>query len=140
MGALDENSFEAIVAAGCPACQSAKVEIKSFIDRRVLLMLADPTDAGRWVHDGEKFVDGTYVIQCAACAKVLFESSSCPRCHAEGGLARALGVAIVHLVELLFAGTPDRDLLATRIRHFARLTNLTMNDLDLLLHLIRDRR
>ena len=55
-------------------------------------------------------------------------------------LARALGVATVHLVELLFAGTPDRDLLATRIRNFARLTNLTMNDLDLLLHLIRDRR
>lgn len=91
MGRLDEKSFEAIVSAGCPACQSAKVEIKSFIDRRVLLMLADPTDAGRWVHDGEKFVDGAYVITCAGCATVLFESPDCPRCHAEGGLAKALG-------------------------------------------------
>ena len=41
MGALDENSFEAIVGAGCPACKSAKVEIKSFIDRR------RPADARR---------------------------------------------------------------------------------------------
>jgi len=55
-------------------------------------------------------------------------------------LARALGVATVHLVELLFAGTPALDLLERRIRHFARLTNLTMNDLDVLLELIRERR
>ena len=55
-------------------------------------------------------------------------------------LARALGVVTVHLVEVLFAGTPDVDLLEQRIRHFARLTNLTMNDLDALLNLIRERR
>jgi len=55
-------------------------------------------------------------------------------------LARALGVATVHLVELLFAGTPDMDLLERRIRHFARLTNLTINDLDALMELIRERR
>jgi len=55
-------------------------------------------------------------------------------------LARALGVATVHLVEVLFAGTPDHDLLDQRVRNFARLTNLTMNDLDVLLNLIRERR
>lgn len=55
-------------------------------------------------------------------------------------LARALGVATVHLVEVLFAGTPDKELLGQRIRHFARLTNLTMNDLDVLLELVRERR
>lgn len=55
-------------------------------------------------------------------------------------LARAVGVATVHLVEVLFAGTPDLDLLERRIRDFARLTNLTMNDLDVLLNLIRERR
>ena len=91
MGRLDEKSFEAIVATGCTACNSAKVEIKSFIDRRILLMLADPNDAGRWVHDGEKFVDGIYSIACVACAKALFETADCPRCHAEGALAKALG-------------------------------------------------
>jgi hypothetical protein len=91
MGRLDEKTFESTVAAGCPACSSAKVEIKSFIDRRLLMMLADPNDDGRWVHDGEKFIDGTYEIACAACKKVVFESPDCPRCHAEGGLAKALG-------------------------------------------------
>ncbi len=91
MGQLDEPKFEAIVAAGC-SCGSRTVEIHSFIDRRVLLMLADPTDAGRWAHDGEKFVDGTYRITCASpsCKRVLFEDSICPRCNAAGGLAKAL--------------------------------------------------
>ncbi len=55
-------------------------------------------------------------------------------------LARSLGLATIHIVELLFAGTPDLDLLERRVRHFARLTNLTMNDLDVLLNLIRERR
>ncbi len=55
-------------------------------------------------------------------------------------LAAALGVPTVHLVEILFAGTPDLDLLERRVRHFARLTNLTMDDLDELLDLIRERR
>ncbi len=55
-------------------------------------------------------------------------------------LARSLGLATIHVVEVLFAGTPDPDVLERRIRHFARLTNLTMNDLDVLLTLIRERR
>jgi hypothetical protein len=90
MGALDENAFEAAVQAGCPACGGRTMEISSFIDRRLALMLADPNDAGRWVHDGEKFVDGTYRIACASCRHVVFEHADCPRCHAAGGLARAL--------------------------------------------------
>ncbi|MEO8699022.1 MAG: hypothetical protein ABI867_03230 [Kofleriaceae bacterium] len=90
MGQLDEARFEAIIGAGCAACGHATMEIESFIDRRYLLMLADPNDAGKWAHDGEKFVDGTYRIKCAGCAKVAFESADCPRCHATGALARAL--------------------------------------------------
>ena len=91
MGQLDETQFAALTRAGCPKCGSATLEIKSFIDRRVLLMLADPNDAGRWVHDGEKFVDGTYAITCPACAHAVFASDICPRCNAPGGLAKALG-------------------------------------------------
>jgi predicted nucleic acid-binding protein len=55
-------------------------------------------------------------------------------------LAAALGLGAIHVVELLFAGTADLDLLDQRVRHFARLTNLTINDLDSLLSLIRERR
>lgn len=91
MGALDQPAFEAIVNARCPACQGRTLEIKSFIDRSIVVMLADPNNEGRWVHDGEKFVDGTYRIACASCAHVVFASEMCPRCNAEGGLAKALG-------------------------------------------------
>ena len=90
MGRLDEPTFETTVQRGCPACAATTLEIRSFIDRRLLMMLADPNDAGRWVHDGEKFVDGTYRIACLRCAHVVFESDVCPRCNAEGGLPRAL--------------------------------------------------
>jgi hypothetical protein len=90
MGQLDEARFETIISAGCAACGGAVMAIESFIDRRYLLMLADPNDAGKWAHDGEKFVDGTYRIRCAACAAVAFETTACVRCHAAGGLARAL--------------------------------------------------
>ena len=55
-------------------------------------------------------------------------------------LARSLGLETIHVIEILFAGTPDLDVLERRIRRFARLTNLTMNDLDELMNLIRERR
>ena len=90
MGALDQQAFDALVRAGCPACKAPTLEIRSFIDRAIGMMAAEPTDAGRWVHDGEKFVDGTYRIRCAACAHVVWESDICPRCNAAGGLATAL--------------------------------------------------
>lgn len=55
-------------------------------------------------------------------------------------LAGALGVASVHLIELLVGGTPDGGVLERRVREFARMTNLTMTDLDALLNLIRGQR
>jgi hypothetical protein len=90
MGQLDEARFEALIGASC-TCGETVLELRTFLDRRLLLMLADPNDAGRWVHDGEKFVDGIYRISCTSCQNVLFEDPSCPRCHAPGGLAKALG-------------------------------------------------
>jgi hypothetical protein len=91
MGSLDQPTFETTVRAGCQACGTATLEIHSFIDRRLDMMLGDPTNAGRFVHDGEKFVDGTYRITCTSCARVVFSSEICPRCNAPGALARALG-------------------------------------------------
>jgi rubrerythrin len=90
MGQLDETRFEAAVRAGCPACGAAALDIHSFIDRRLDIMLGEPNNEGRWVHDGEKFIDGTYRIACASCGHVAFADDACPRCHAAGGLARAL--------------------------------------------------
>lgn len=91
MGRLDEAAFTAATTTPCAGCGGTTFEITSFIDRRLLMMLADPNDAGRWVHDGEKFVDGTYRIACTGCARIVFENGDCPRCHAPAGLAKALG-------------------------------------------------
>jgi len=91
MGQLDEPRFDAAVQAGCTSCGGSALDIHSFIDRRLSLMLGDPNNDGRWVHDGEKFIDGTYRIACAKCSHVVFSDDACPRCHAAGGLARALG-------------------------------------------------
>lgn len=91
MGRLDEAAFDAATRAGCPACGGAVLELRTFLDRRLVVMLGTPNDDGRWVHDGEKFVDGIYRVACPACAHVVFASDDCPRCHAAGGLARALG-------------------------------------------------
>lgn len=90
MGQLDETRFAATVHAPCPACGGTALELRSFIDRTLNLMLGDPNDDGRWAHDGEKFIDGTYRIACASCGHVVFTDDACPRCHAAGGLARAL--------------------------------------------------
>src|SRR5262249_48634679 len=90
MGSLDQPTFELTIRSGCPACKAATLEIRSFIDRSVPVMLADPTSQGKWAHDGEKFVDGTYRIACVACNHVVVDSDICPRCNAAGGLARAL--------------------------------------------------
>jgi hypothetical protein len=93
VGALDQSAFEELVRGGCPACGGALLEIRSFIDCSLEMMAGDPANDGRWVHDGEKFVDGTYRIACAKCAHVAFSSDICPRCNGEAGLARALGDA-----------------------------------------------
>jgi hypothetical protein len=91
MGALSQARFEELVNAGCTVCGGRMLEIKSYIDRSLVVMAAEPNNEGRWAHDGEKFVDGTYRIACASCTQVAFESDICPRCNAAGGLAKALG-------------------------------------------------
>ena len=90
MGALSQERFDELVHAGCTACGGRLLEIRSYVDRALEVMAGEPNSEGRWAHDGEKFVDGTFRIVCASCANVVFESDICPRCNADGGLARAL--------------------------------------------------
>jgi hypothetical protein len=91
MGALSQARFEEIVNAGCTACGGRLLVIHSYIDRALEVMAGEANNEGRWVHDGEKFVDGTYEIACAACATVAFASDMCPRCNVPGRLVCALG-------------------------------------------------
>jgi len=88
MGALDEKRFEDIVRAGCAACGHRILEIKTYIDKSLVVMAGDPNNEGRWAHDGEKFVDGTFSITCTACSASAFASDMCPRCNADGALAK----------------------------------------------------
>lgn len=115
MGQLDEARFEAAVQHGCPACGARTLDIHSFIDRQLNIMLGDPNNDGRWVHDGEKFVDGTYRIACASCRHVVFADDACPRCHAAGGLARALGDASRITVPRRCAACNETELLAVEL-------------------------
>jgi hypothetical protein len=92
MGRLDEAAFAAHLAP-CSACGGARLELKSYLDQRVPVMLAEAAGAPTWVHDGEKFVDGTYEIACATCRRVVFTDADCPRCHTANGLTTALATA-----------------------------------------------
>jgi hypothetical protein len=89
MGQLDEKAFEQAIER-CAKCESRSFEVSSYIDRRLSVMLAGANDDGRWVHDGEKFIDGVFRIRCLACSADAFASDDCPRCHRAGAVAEAL--------------------------------------------------
>jgi hypothetical protein len=91
MGLLDERGLEQLVGAGCPKCGSHKLVFRTYVDALLPVMGAEPVGRITWVYDGEKFVDGVYEVGCAGCKRVVFAAGVCPRCHAPGGLATALG-------------------------------------------------
>jgi len=90
MGLLDEPAMEKLVSAGCPGCGAVKLAFSTYVDGMLPVMGAEPVGRISWVYDGEKFVDGVYQVSCADCARVVFAADVCPRCHAPGGLERAL--------------------------------------------------
>jgi RNA polymerase subunit RPABC4/transcription elongation factor Spt4 len=90
MGLLDEPGLERLIGAGCPKCSSLKLSFRTYVDGLLPIMGAEPIGRITWVYDGEKFVDGVYEVSCAECKEVVFATDVCPRCHAPGGLGRAL--------------------------------------------------
>lgn len=90
MGNLDEKTFETTIAR-CTKCDGKALEVFSYIDRQITVMLGERNDDGRWAHDGEKFIDGVYRIKCIACSNEQYSTSDCPRCHRAGGLADVIG-------------------------------------------------
>lgn len=92
MGHLDEAAF-ARALGPCVGCASTVHQLDSYLDRAFSMMLGDPNDEGRWIHDGEKFIDGTFRIACLACQQVGFEHTDCPRCHHPGALPGALAAS-----------------------------------------------
>jgi hypothetical protein len=90
MGLLDEPGLDRLVNAGCPACGALKLVFQAYVDGLLPVMGAEPVGRIVWVYDGETFVDGVYQVTCAGCQRVVFAAEVCPRCHAPGGLDRAL--------------------------------------------------
>jgi hypothetical protein len=89
VGLLDEPTFAEKIGK-CSKCGAEAFEVAAYLDRQISVMLGDPNDDGRWVHDGEKFIDGVYRIRCIGCGEEAFASDACPRCNKEGMLAGAL--------------------------------------------------
>lgn len=90
MGKLDERAFARTIAA-CKQCGSGALEVSAYIDRQLTVMLGQRNDDGRWIHDGEKLIDGVYRIRCIRCSNLAFSTEDCPRCHREGALADVVG-------------------------------------------------
>ena len=90
------STSRASIACSTPAARSAAratLAFATYVDGLLPIMGGEPVGRLTWVYDGEKFVDGVYEVACAACKEVLFAADVCPRCHAPGGLARALADA-----------------------------------------------
>ena len=98
MGSLTEATFTARVAQGCTACGAKKLLITAYVEGKFPIMGGEPIGTVTWAYKGETFVDGVFEILCASCKHTLFADPICPRCHAEGGLARALETENTHPV------------------------------------------
>src|SRR5688572_18987136 len=90
MGLMTPERLDAVIAAGCAACGGKRLCFRMYVDAKLPLMDAEPVGKLAWAYDGEAFCDGVYEVACAACGAEVFRSDACPRCHADGGLARAL--------------------------------------------------
>jgi hypothetical protein len=90
MGLLDASGLDRLISSGCSACGSHRLGFRTYVDGLLPIMGAEPVGRVTWVYNGEKFVDGVFEVSCADCKQVVFAANACPRCHAQGGLARAL--------------------------------------------------
>jgi len=89
MGILTESALDDLVATGC-SCGSQRLLFRAYLDGRLPLQDGEPVGPITWVYDGERFVDGVFEVTCADCRARLLAADMCPRCHAPGGLERAL--------------------------------------------------
>ena len=104
MGLFTEAKLEALVSAGCNGCGSRRWAFRMYVDGLTPLQGGEPVGPVKWCYDGEKFVDGVYEIRCAGCEAVVFTEGACPRCHADGGLAKALATPNAYPVPVTCPG------------------------------------
>jgi hypothetical protein len=87
---LTEETFSALIDAGCTQCHAKKLVIESYVTQKLPLLDGELYGAPTWDYRGEDLVRGTWQIACGACKAALYRATACMRCGAEGGVARAL--------------------------------------------------
>jgi len=87
---LTEAAFTEIVDGGCPACQSKRVTVDTYVAQKLPLMGGELYGSASWGYKGEHLVHGTYRIACKDCGHELFADAGCPRCDAPDSLAKIL--------------------------------------------------
>jgi len=101
MGKLTKPLLDELLDAGCNSCNATRLIFSTYVDARLPLLAGEPVGALGWAYDGEAFLDGVYEVACGSCKEIVFSDSDCPRCHGQGGLARAL--AATNTFEVLTA-------------------------------------
>jgi len=90
MGLLTPEKLGELIAAGCESCGEKRLAFSMYVDASLPLMGGEPVGKLTWAYDGEAFCDGVYDVKCAGCAREVFQSSVCPRCHAPDKLGAIL--------------------------------------------------
>src|SRR3954471_24254435 len=86
---LDEATYRTTIA-GCTKCDRKAFEGSTYLPREQFVMLAEPTQDGRWTHDDAALIAGIYKIRCLGCGDLAFVRDDCPHCERVGGLATAI--------------------------------------------------
>ena len=111
---MNELTFERTITA-CERCGGRVFEVASYLDRQVAVMLADPNDDGRWMHDGEQLIASAYRVRCTGCGDQAFASDDCPRCAKPGALAGVLAATARLAVPKRCPSCSSTELLVTAV-------------------------
>ncbi|HUS66700.1 MAG TPA: hypothetical protein VMZ28_19320 [Kofleriaceae bacterium] len=90
MPALDEPSYRALIATGCPQCKRNYLKLRALATATISVMEGEPVSSLKWQLENEALRERVYRIDCAECKAILFERDECPLCQARGGLSRVL--------------------------------------------------
>jgi predicted nucleic acid-binding protein len=102
-------------------------------DGRLALLELTPSETGIG-SDLSGRIAGMHRGECEVLAVAIERSMSAVIFERRArAVARALGIHLVDVVELLVQGTPDPELLDWRIHRFAELVEMRLKDLELLL-------
>lgn len=121
MGMLTKAGLDDLLRAGCSGCHGTKRTFQMYVAGCFQLMGGEPIRGVVWSYDGEAFVDGVYQVACADCKQVVFSAEVCPRCHAPGGLAKAMTTTNTYPVPLACPGCD-----ADEVRYYAMVPARTV--------------